>query len=481
MRSALASQEAHLYEQIAQKITRSIDIGTLRPGDRIPSVRKLSNREGVSISTVLQAYVFLEDRGLVEARPQSGYYVRLRSREFPPEPKISSPPLTASRVGVSDLVQDVYYAARDPNVVPLGAAFASPDIYPTNKLNRLLSAVARRLGHSANRVDIPPGLEDLRRQIARRSLDWGCSLSSDEILTTCGCIEALNLCLRAVAKPGDTIAVESPTYYGILQIIEKLGMKALEIPSQCRDGISLEALNHAIERNKVTACLFNTNSHNPLGSSMPDENKRQLVEMLARKEIPLIEDDVYGEIYFGAKRPKVAKAFDKEGLVLLCSSFTKTLTPGYRVGWTAPGKFRAQVERLKLSNTSGTPTLFQYVIAEFLESGGYDYYLRKIRRTFAIQVQLMIQAIRKYFPEETRVSRPRGGYVVWVEFPKWVDSLELYRKALGQKISIAPGPLFSPKQHYRNFIRLNCGQHWSERFERTLVTLGRLVENQRSD
>ncbi|MEE9186533.1 MAG: PLP-dependent aminotransferase family protein, partial [Bacteroidota bacterium] len=327
----------------------------------------------------------------------------------------------------------------------------------------------------------PPGLEDLRRQIARRSLDWGCSLSSDEILTTCGCIEALNLCLRAVAKPGDTIAVESPTYYGILQIIEKLGMKALEIPSQCRDGISLEALNHALERNKVTACILNTNSHNPLGSSMPDENKRHLVEMLARREIPLIEDDVYGDIYFGAKRPKVAKAFDKKGLVLLCSSFTKTLTPGYRVGWTAPGKFRAQVERLKLSNTSGTPTLFQYVIAEFLESGGYDYFLRKIRRTFAIQVQLMIQAIRKYFPEETRVSRPTGGYVVWVEFPKWVDSLELYRKAIGQKISVAPGPLFSPKQHYRNFIRLNCGQHWSERFERALVTLGRLVENQRSD
>lgn len=479
MNSELRTQELHLYEEVADKITKLIDEGTLRPGDRIPSVRKLSNQQGVSISTVLQTYYLLEDRGIVEARPQSGFYVRLRSRDFPPEPKISNPPLSASRVGVCDLVHKVYEAARDSSVVPLGAACACPDIYPTKKLNRVLSSVARSLGSLANKVDIPPGIEELRRQIARRSLDWGCSLSSDDIVTTSGCTEALNLCLRVVAKPGDTIAVESPTFYGILQIIESLGMRALEIPTHCRDGISLEALKHALKRNKVKACLVISNSQNPLGSSMPEGNKKDLVEMLADQEIPLIEDDIYGDIYFGRARPKVAKAFDRKGLVLLCSSFSKTLAPGYQVGWTAPGRFKTQVERLKFSNTSGTPTLLQHVIAEFLRSGGYDYYLRKIRRTYATQVQLMIQAIRTYFPKETRVTRPMGGYVLWVEFPKWVDSIELHKKALEEKISIAPGPLFSPRKRYQNFIRLNCGYPWSESLDRALVTLGRLTENQR--
>ena len=470
---AFERQVAYLYEQVADRMSTLINQGTLSPGERIPSVRRLSGQLRVSISTVQQAYILLEDRGFIDARPQSGFYVKLRARDLPPEPKPSNPSLSATRVGVAELVAKVFEAARNPDVIALATAVPSSELLPTNQLNRLLAWVARHKGQQGVNYDFPPGNEALRRQVARRSLDWGCSLSPDDIVTTCGAMEALNLCLRAVAKPGDTIAVESPTFYGILQA--SLGMRALEIPTHPRDGINLDALEQAIKRNKVKACLLIPNFNNPLGSCMSDKNKKQLVEMLGRREIPLIEDDIYGDIYFGTVRPKAAKAFDKNGMVLLCSSFSKTIAPGYRVGWTAPGRFKLQVEHLKSMNTVATATLPQMAVARFLENGGYDHHLRKLRKALATQVQRVTLAISQHFPEGTRVTRPAGGFVLWVELPKRVDSLELYRKALEKKISIAPGPIFSAKQKYQHFIRLSCGQPWSERLEHALITLGRLA------
>ena len=288
-------------------------------------------------------------------------------------------------------------------------------------------------------------------------------------------MEALNLCLRAVAKAGDIVAIESPAFYGTLQIIESLGMKALEIPADPRDGIILDALAAAIRRQKVKACLFVLNFSNPLGSCMPDANKKELVELLARREIPLIEDDIYGDLCFGEPRPKTAKAYDKQGLVLLSSSFSKTLAPGYRVGWTAPGRFKPQVESLKFTSSMATVTAPQMAIADFLQSGGYDRYLRKIRRILMTQVQQMSDAVGRYFPAGTKVTRPQGGYVLWVELPRFVDSLDLHRRALQQKISIAPGPIFSAKQKYKNFIRLSCGLPWSEKIDRAVQTLAELT------
>ncbi|HXI82532.1 MAG TPA: PLP-dependent aminotransferase family protein [Verrucomicrobiae bacterium] len=468
-----------LYEQTADKVGVLIERGTLRPGERVPSVRRLSRQHGISVSTVLQAYMLLENRGLIEARPQSGYYVRPRLQALPPEPAMTEPPSGASRVSVDDLVARVMKAMRDPDIVPLGAGGPDPALFPNEKLHRVLAMVARRAGASANTYDVPPGSIELRRQIARRSLDWGCSLSSEEFVTTNGCMEALNVCLRAVAKPGDTIAVESPAFFGMLQAVESLGMKTLEISSYPRDGMCLDALDHATRRHKIAAVVVNLNFQNPLGSCMPDEKKKALVELLARKEIPLIEDDLFGDLYFGQQRPKTARAFDKKGLVLLCGSVSKTLAPGFRVGWTAPGRFQTQVERLKHATSCASPVLTQLAIAEFLKNGGYEHYVRRIRRAYAQQVQTIGEAIGRYFPAGTKVTRPQGGFLLWVEFPKWVNALELHRQALAQNISICPGPMFSPKQSYKNFIRINCGHPWSERIEKALVTIGRLAEKQR--
>lgn len=469
------TESALLYERVAERIAGLIDRGTFRPGERVPSVRKLAETQDVSIATALQAYRVLEDRGLVEARPQSGYYVRPRLWRPPPEPETSSPSRGASRVGIGDLIMKVLRSVRDPDVIQLGAAVPSPDLIPARQLNRSLASLGRRLVRQSVAYDMPPGNEALRIQVARRAMESGCALTPDDIVTTCGGQEALMLSLRAVAKPGDTVAIESPTFYGILQAIEVLGLRALEIPTHPREGISLEALRLAVGQRRVRACLFVLNFNNPVGACMSDANKKKLVQMLAEREIPLVEDDIYGELCFEPPRPRTAKAYDRKGLVLLCSSFSKTLAPGYRVGWVTPGRFKEQIERLKFVSTIATPTLPQMAIADFLANGGYDRHLRRVRKAYADQVRRTTEAIGRFFPEGTKVTRPRGGYVLWVELPKRADSLELHRRALEEKISVAPGPIFSPKKDYRNFIRISCGMPWSERVEHALMTLGRLA------
>jgi DNA-binding transcriptional MocR family regulator len=464
-----------LYDQVAAQIVQLVDRGTLRPGERIPSVRTLSRQQGVSVSTVLQAYRLLEDRGLIEARPQSGYFVRPKQWTPPAEPAISRPAKGATQVNVGELIMRVMQASQNPALVRLGAALPSPELLPTAQLNRCLAAVGRRSGLAGSDYSVPPGNLALRRQIARRALEAGCTLSPDEIVITCGAMEALNLCLRVVAKPSDPIAIESPTYFGVLQCIESLGLKAVEIPTHPRDGVSLDALTYALDVHPIKACLFALNFNNPLGCCMPDANKARLVKMLAERGIPLIDDDIYGDLAFSGVRPRSVKSFDRKGNVLLCDSFSKTLAPGYRVGWCAPGRWQRQVEHLKFVTTVATATLPQMAIADFLATGGYNHHLRRIRRLYAEKVRLMSQAVSEWFPDGTRMTRPAGGHVLWVEMPLSVNSLELFDRALAAGISIVPGPVFSAKGKFKNFIRLNCGNPWSKAIERAVAQLGKFA------
>lgn len=471
MSTAVAAEET-LYERVATRLASMIDARTLRPGERLPSVRRLSAQQGVSVTTVLQAYELLESRGLIEARPQSGHYVRPRLVSLVAEPAMSRPPTTASRPTVSDLVAKVYGATRDPSIVPLGAAYPSEALLPTAKLQRIVAHVARKNGPSCVAYDAPPGTEALRRQIARRSLDWGCALSPEDLVTTSGAMEALALALHAVAAAGDVIAVESPTYYGVLQLIERLGMKALEIPMHPREGLNLDALEDAVRGGRVRAVIATPNFNNPLGSLMPDAAKKRMVQMLAAHDVPLIEDDLYGELHFGARRPRPAKAWDTRGMVLLCSSFSKTIAPGYRVGWAAPGKFRARFEQLKFAYSVATATLPQLAIATFLAEGGYDRHLRRLRSILADQVARTSEAIAAFFPRGTRITRPAGGFVLWVELPGGASALDVHRLALSRGISVAPGPIFSARQKYESFLRIHAGNPWSPRIEGAIRELG---------
>jgi DNA-binding transcriptional MocR family regulator len=474
MRPVIRTAEP-LYRRLALQLERQIEKGVLRVGDKVPSVRFLSRQHQVSISTVLEAYFWLEGRGFIEARSRSGFYVRIPYTQLIPEPKFrerESPPKKVG-TGAVAVIDSVLRSVGDASMIPLGAACPDPELFPTRNLNRHLRSVLNRQPLHSARYDFPPGSEPLRRQIARRSLEFGCNFAPDELVITCGALEGINLALRAVARPGDVIALESPTYFGFLQAIESLGMRAIEIPTHLQSGMDLEALEHAIRKHHVKACVVMTTGHNPLGYVLTNEQKKNLVDLTARYEVPLLEDDLYGDLAFEG-RPHTTKSFDRNELVLLCSSFSKVLAPGFRVGWIHPGRFRAEVERLKFITTIASPSLQQIALANFLESGGYERYLKRLRVTFAQQVQTFSRAIAKYFPQGTRITRPKGGYVLWVELPGRVDAFELYQAALKENISILPGVIFSPTARFKNHIRISCGYPWSDQMDRALLTLGRM-------
>ncbi len=467
-----------LYVTLADELQSLVGQGTLRPGHRVPSVRRMALQRDVSISTVIQAYTLLENRGVLEARPQSGYYVRARLPGDVPEPRMARPMAKPRYVGVNDLTAEIMMSATDPGAVPLGAALPDHTLFPTKKLARLLGAVGRNDPALLGRYAMNWGYDPLAREIARRYLQTGTPLAHDELVITLGCAEAINLSLRAVTKPGDTVALESPAYFGFLETIQSLNLRALEVPTDPRTGICLDATRDALENNDVKVVLVMPTYQNPLGSCMPDEKKERLYRLLADYDVPAIEDDIYGDLHFGERRPKPLKAWDTDGRVLLCSSFSKTLAPGLRVGWCAPGRYLERVRRLKFTNTLGTPVVLQKTVSDFLRNGGYDHHLRSIRRAYQNQLHLFSQAVLRHFPEGTRLSRPQGGFVLWVELPPGVDTLRLHRDALKHRINIAPGALFSVKDRYRNCLRLNCGLPWSEPIEAAVRTLGELARKQ---
>lgn len=464
------------YQALADDIAASIRDGLLRPGQRLPSVRQASAARGISPATVFQAYYLLEARGLVRSRARSGYYVSRPSSVLPPEPDAASQPDGESRpVDVSELVFEVLESAMAHDVVPLGSAFPSPLLYPLQKLGRAMASAAVHLDPWSTVDDLTPGQAALRRQIALRYRIDGLQIGADEIVVTNGALEALNLCVAAVTRPGDAVLVESPCFYAALQSLERHGLHAIEVPTHPRDGIDLEAMAVAIERHRPRACWLMTNFQNPLGSAMPDTKKRALVELLTRHGVPLIEDDVYGELYFGERRPTPAKAYDREGLVMHCGSFSKSLAPGYRVGWVAPGRYAREIARRKLTATLSTCVPAQLAIAHYLEKGGYDRHLRRLRAALSAQQAQYLAAVARHFPEGTRVTRPAGGYFLWIELPEGGDALRVYQRASALDISIAPGPMFSVRRGFGHCLRLNCGHALDARVDAALATLGRLA------
>ena len=466
------------FETLAQELQQLIAAGVLRPGDRLPSVRQTCASRHLSPSTVFQAYYLLESRGLIRAVPRSGYFVAARANGvLLAEPRTSDPQPGIQAVEVNDLICTILGSARARDIVPFGSAFLNPSLFPLDRLRRALISSTRRLEPWNMVDDLPPGNLRLRREIAKRYLRQGMAVDPDEVVLTNGAMEALNLCLSAVARPGDAVVVESPTFYIALQALQHLGLHAIEVPTHVRDGIDLGRLAQVIELYRPKACWLMTTFQNPLGSLMPDTKKRDLVELLARHDLPLIEDDVYSELYEGKVAPLPAKAFDRRGLVLHCSSFSKCLAPGYRVGWAAPGRWVREVQRLKIMTSLSGSIPVQAALAEYLQEGGYDHHLRGLRLSLQSQRDSLFDAVTRNFPDGTQVLRPAGGYFMWLELPIGVDAMALYRAALAQRISIAPGPMFSARAEFQHHIRLTCGQRWDAALERATRTLARLVND----
>ncbi|MEN5038411.1 GntR family transcriptional regulator MpaR [Pseudomonas sp. TWI929] len=465
------------YERFADDIAELIRSGVLGPGQRVPSVRYASQTHGVSPSTVFQAYYLLERRGLIRARPRSGYFVNAHAPRQFSEPQALQPVSESTDVDVSALVFSILDSIKDPNTIAFGSAFPSPELFPLQRLSRSLASASRSMDPRMVVTDLSPGNPQLRRQIALRYMVGGLMLPMEELLITNGALEALNLCLQAVTQPGDLVAIEAPAFYACLQVLERLKLKAVEIPVHPREGMDLGVLAQTLEKHPVKAVWCMTNFQNPVGASMPEAKKQALVELLARHQVPLIEDDVYAELYYAQQAPKPAKAFDTQGLVMHCGSFAKSLAPGYRIGWVAAGRFAQKIERLKLMTSLCASMPAQAAIADYLQHGGYDRHLRKLRYALEGQQANMLAAIARHFPAQTRVSQPSGGYFLWLELPEQMDALKLFHMALAQGISIAPGPIFSPTRRFGNCIRLNYGSPWHDGAERAMETLGRIIRS----
>jgi DNA-binding transcriptional MocR family regulator len=463
-----------LYVGISNNIAQLIRNEVLKPGDRLPSVRMLCQEHGISMNTAKRIFLELEAQSLIESKPQSGYFVSRSSYRKLPLPEVSRPSQVSNNKEPEELIRKVYANIGKTDLTLFSVGAPAAELLPLTKLNKEIIQATRELKGSGTAYEQLQGNEKLRRMIASRAMYWGGSLHENDLVTTAGGMNALSFCMMALGKPGDTIAMESPCYPGTLQLARSLGLKVLELPTHPATGIEIDALKKAIP--KINLCLLVPNFNTPLGSCMPDEHKKEVVKLLAQHHIPLIEDDIYGDLYFGTQRPTCCKAFDKEGTVLWCSSVSKTLAPGYRVGWVAPGRYKEQILKLKLVHAISSSTLIQETVANFLKSGRYENHLHKLRQTLHSNYQHYIQAIGEYFPEGTKTSRPQGGLALWVEFNKTVNTTELFDRALKQKISIAPGRMFTLQDQFENCMRLSIGFPWSEEVKHKLKLLGRLVQ-----
>ena len=467
-----------LYLDIANTLRSHIKKGLYPFGSRLPGVRLLSKQFGVSVSTIVQAEHALENSGLIEARPRSGYYVKQNPWLKPKLPTKSQPKLEPSPVTGQEIVLQLAHLSQQANFVQLGAAVPDSSFLPMRSFQKSLMKVSRRFDAQASGYSFPPGLPQLQQQIGKHMHFYGSHVNEEKILITNGCQEALSIALRTVAKAGDIIAIESPTFYGLLQVIESLGMQALEIPTDSQQGMSLSALKFALEKWPIKACVLSPNFSNPLGCLMSDEHKQALVTLSREHEIALIEDDVVGDLSFSGQRPTSLHSFANDALdtVIYCSSFSKTISHGLRIGWMIlPERLYSKAEHIKYTTNLASPTIPQLALADFLEQGNYERHLRSIRTQYAQQVGLFTQAISQYFPQGTRVSSPQGGFVIWVELDSNIDTFALNHQLLAHKISIAPGQIFSASQKYKNCIRLNCAQPWSAKVEQAMMTIGRYL------
>jgi DNA-binding transcriptional MocR family regulator len=468
--------KTHKYRQIAGNIEKLIENGVFRSGSKLPSVRVVCREQGVSLSTVLEAYYYLEGKGLILSRPKSGYYVSNLKTNRIAKPGASMPVNVLNADETHNLVGKVFSTFQAASDVVFSVGVPSVEFLPVARLNKELARAVRSLPGSGTQYESVQGNERLRRQIALQSIHWNGNLSADDIIITSGCMDAVSLCLMAVTRSGDSIAIESPVYFGLLQLAQALGLNVIELPTDAQTGINLTALKKLAAGGRIKACCLTSNFNNPLGSTIPAKNKKEITEFLTDHQVAIIEDDIYGDLYFGSSRPLSCKSFDTAGNVLWCGSISKTLAPGYRIGWVAPGKFKEQVLRQKLFSSISSVTLQQEVVATFFETGRYENHLRKLRYTLHTNHLKMIDTIARYFPAGTRVSRPQGGFMLWIELPRQFDTSELYDVFLKRHIRIAPGRMFTLQNQYHNCMRLSFGMVWNEKVEQAVAEMGEIMK-----
>ncbi len=484
--SSLPAPPPPRYRQIAQHYLAAIESGTLVAGQRFPSVRQIMQTQNVSMSTAVQACHWLEDRGHVQARPRSGYYVQAAPRALVRLAADEPARLADTRAHFKGLPAFIsqWLARTERMVLPINFAIAvgAPELYPTQALQRHASSVLRQQPQVLTRMARRYGHPDFTQVLARRAVAQGLALAPHEIIVTSGCTEAINLALRAVCERGDAVAVESPTFYGILQIVEALGLVPVELPTSATTGLSIDALEMALEQRApaIRAVLVMPTVHNPLGCTMPDAHKAALVALCARHRVPLIEDSIYAALDAEQALTRPLKAWDTDGAVIHCSSLNKILAPGLRLGWMAAGRWHARAEMLKYTQTRFPEELGQLIAARYLGSGAFDRHLRQLQTVLRTRRQQMADAIGHHFgqhfgPGAVRLHMPTGGLLLWLELPAGISATRLAEAALAEGIRTAPGPMFSSQARFDRFMRLSCGAVSAPQIDHGIAALARLA------
>ncbi|MFT4269880.1 MAG: PLP-dependent aminotransferase family protein [Pantoea sp.] len=463
------------YQQLVDQLREQIEANIWQPGEKLPSLRQQADQSGLSLMTVMHAYEVLESQGWILSKPQSGYYIAPRAAAL--RPRLATQTVERpEQTDTNSFVFDVLQATRDPAIMPFGSAFPDPELFPQRQLMRSLVKVSHNLKPTDALNNLPPGNPELRKILAQRYAQQGITISPDDIVITNGAMEALNLSLQAVTEPGDWVVIENPSFYGALQAIERLKLNAIAIASDVEQGIDFDELEQALQRWPVKACWLMTNRQNPLGFTLSNTRKEQLVALLARYGVTLIEDDVYSELWIGEEKPLPAKAFDRLGDVMHCGSFSKNLVAGFRIGWVAAGRHAQRVQRIQLMSTLSTSAPMQLALADFLSTRSYDSHLKRLRQTLAKRKQLARTALRQVLPADARISDTPGGYFLWVALPEGINTTQLYHLALEQGISIAPGQLFSSSEDFRHCFRFNTAWPWDARAEAAVEKLGQLIK-----
>lgn len=473
----------YLYETIYQRLLQQIRSGVWPVGSRMPSVRRLSRMFGVSINTVVHSYRKLEADGILEARPQSGYFLRRCEAEpqLRPGARPGGPfPLLPVEVSLSERVLESMALHADEQMVKLGIALPSPEVLPVQRVLRLLRTVTRTHPIDAWNYTHPQGHDLLVRCLARRSLTHAAPVTPDDVIVTTGCMEALAIALRCVSRPGDAIAVESPTYYGALLLLEVNNRRVVEIPATPSEGICLNTLERVMARGDVSACMVSANAQNPLGFTMPEANKRRLAELSARYRTPLIENDVWGDTVFDAATNVPVKAYDRDGYIIYCNSFSKTLIPGFRIGWALPGRFHRRFRELKQLTTITSASAPQQVIGQLMESGFYEQHLRELRKRLRRQVWAHRREVLRCFPAGTQVDMPSGGCVLWVRLPEGTQAQRLADEAAAQGVHVFPGSVFCADGRLDAWLRISAGNPMDARIRKGIAILGRLARAQQA-
>lgn len=467
-------KQDYKFRQVIEVIVNMVENDVLKPGDKVPSLRKMSEDQSVSISTVMQAYMELEASGMLEVKPQSGFYVSGGKIVQSEQITRTTPSIQPTKVTKSEHVQSVLHAMTDPEIIPLGCAIPSADLLPHKELVNIMKKVLNMESCANLEYGDTQGSKFFRQQIAYYMNMNGNSVHSNNIIATNGASEGMSMALRALTSPGDLIVMESPSYFGFMHLLETSKVFAMELPTCPEEGIDVADLFNAVKRYGVKAFLTQPNFGNPLGHTYPEEVKKEVVEICSRFNVPIIEDDINGDFTFSGKRGSNLKKYDKDGSVIHISSFSKTISSGLRVGWIEGGRYFDAILRQKIAGSLATNEVAQLALGHYLASGKYPRHLRKLNYSIKNQVRSYSMKILKYFPKGTKVSEPAGGFVLWVELPERVDTNQVFARAMEEKISFTPGGIFSSQEKYNNCMRINCGYPVDDRIERALERLGQL-------